>query len=361
MREIKAREGDLIETYDNLIFDVKGLIHPPNRFIAYVRYIQDPKGDRQRKNILYKKVYPLSEREKLLENKYSQYLYYDPIFGERLEGVPIKCISTLYQPSKKVSELLKNPTSDKVEKKAIKFVQYLHDTSKVPMKKLGLSGSILLGLYTKKSDIDLIVYGRKNCLAMHETLKQLMKEEKSNVSSYNLNDLKRLYNFRSRDTHMPLEDFLRIERRKSLQGKYENKDFFIRFLIDWDEVNEKYGDRRYVPMGNARIKAKIVDASNSIFTPCSYQISNSEILEGKKSQLIKEIVSFRGRFCEQAVEGETIIAQGKVEKTIEKDKKQHLRLILGAKVSDYMLIKHAKNLSQPLEKRPKTKSRHIKI
>jgi len=339
----------------------KGLIHPPNRFIAYVRYIQDPKGDRQRKNILYKKVYPLSEREKLLENKYSQYLYYDPIFGERLEGVPIKCISTLYQPSKKVSELLKNPTSDKVEKKAIKFVQYLHDTSKVPMKKLGLSGSILLGLYTKKSDIDLTVYGRKNCLAMHETLKQLMKEEKSNVSSYNLNDLKRLYNFRSRDTHMPLEDFLRIERRKSLQGKYENKDFFIRFLIDWDEVNEKYGDRRYVPMGNARIKAKIVDASNSIFTPCSYQISNSEILEGKKSQLIKEIVSFRGRFCEQAVEGETIIAQGKVEKTIEKDKKQHLRLILGAKVSDYMLIKHAKNLSQPLEKRPKTKSRHIKI
>ena len=97
-------------------------------------------------------------------------------------------------------------------------------------------------------------------------------------------------------------------------------------------------------MGNARIKAKIVDASNSIFTPCSYQISKTEILEGNKSHLIKEIVSFRGRFCEQAVEGETIIAQGKVEKTIEKDKKQHLRLILGAKVSDFMLSKHTKNL-----------------
>ncbi len=344
MREIRAREGDLIETYDNLIFDVKGLIHPPDRVIAYVRYIQDPSGDRQRKNILYKKVYSLSEREKLLESKYSQYLYYDPIFGERLEGVPIKCLSILYQPSKKVLELLKTPTSDKVEKKAIKFVQCLHDTSRVPLEKLGLSGSILLGLHTKKSDIDLIVYGRKNCLAMHKTLKQLMKEEKSHVSPYNLDDLKRLYSFRSRDTQMPLEDFLRIERQKFSQGKYKDKDFFIRFLVDWDEVNEKYGDKKYIPMGNARIKAKIVDASNSIFTPCSYQISKTEILEGNKSHLIKEIVSFRGRFCEQAVEGETIIAQGKVEKTIEKDKKQHLRLILGAKVSDFMLSKHTKNL-----------------
>jgi hypothetical protein len=171
-----------------------------------------------------------------------------------------------------------------------------------------------------------------------------MKEEKSHVSPYNLDDLKRLYSFRSRDTQMPLKDFLRIERQKLSQGKYKDKDFFIRFLVDWDEVNEKYGDKKYIPMGNARIKAKIVDASNSIFTPCSYQISKTEILEGNKSHLIKEIVSFRGRFCEQAVEGETIIAQGKVEKTIEKDKKQHLRLILGAKVSDFMLSKHTKNL-----------------
>ena len=34
-----AFEGDFLETNDGLIFDVKGLLHPPERKIAYLRYI----------------------------------------------------------------------------------------------------------------------------------------------------------------------------------------------------------------------------------------------------------------------------------------------------------------------------------
>lgn len=54
---------------------------------------------------------------------------------------------------------------------------------------------------------------------------------------------------------------------------------------------------------------------------------------------IEEIASFRGRFCEQARNGETVIAQGKVEQvTDRKQNREYFRLLLGNKPSDYMLL-----------------------
>lgn len=339
MQNLKAREGDFIETLEGLIFDVKSLVHPPDRVVAYLRYIEDPSGDRKRGERTYIKVYSLSEREKILRGSYPQYLFYDPVFGEHLEGVPKDLISKLYQPTEKVSELLNKPNLDRFETQAIEFTRLLYDSSGLPFGKLGLSGSILVNLHTKESDIDLIVYGRENCITIHEALRQLIRRRNSMVSSYGLEDLERLHEFRSKDTWMPLEDFLRTERRKFSQGRFKGRDFFVRFVLDWDEVNEKYGDRLYRPAGYAKIEAQIEDDTDSFLTPCRYAISKARILEGTEAPSPKEIVSFRGRFCEQAKKGETVIAQGKVEKVIEKNGAGYFRLILGARPSDFMISK----------------------
>jgi len=334
---IRAREGDFIETYDSIIFDVKGLVHPPDRIIAYARYVKDPEGGRRRENGMYRKVYSLSEREGLLERRFPQYLFFDPVFGERLEGVPHRCVSVWYRPSEKVSELLEASEGDEVEEKALDFIQVLHDSSEVPFGKLGLSGSILVGLHTPRSDIDPIVYGRKNCFAVHKALRRLLEGREGGVSAYGSDGLRALYRFRSRDTAMPWEDFLRIEGRKACQGRFRGRDFFVRFVLDRDEVGEEYGDRRYVPVGYAKIRARVKDASNSIFTPCIYGVSEIEVLEGPRVLPIREITSFRGRFCEQAVEGEMVIAQGKVEKATKEGETPYYRLVLGAQISDFMI------------------------
>jgi len=341
MLSIKAREGDLIETVEGLIFDVKGLVHPPDRIVAYLRYVEDPDGDRKREDKTYMKVYSLDEREEILRKRYPQYLYYDPVFGDHMQEVPKKRISRIYKPSDKVSELLKKSGLDHVEAEAIEFVQILQDSSNVKLEKMGISGSILVGLHTEKSDIDVIIYGRENCLSVHSALEMAMKKRSGPILKYDSKDLERLYEFRSRDTWMPLEEFIRLERRKAMQGKFMERDFFIRFLLDWDEVDEKYGDRTYIPSGYARIKARILDDSESIFTPCKYLIDKVKILEGTKVQTLKEIVSFRGRFCEQARKGEMVLAQGKVEKVVKKDGTEFFRLILGAKPSDFMISKPA--------------------
>ncbi len=339
MERLKAREGDFVETLEGLIFDVKGLVHPPDRVVAYLRYMEDPSGDRRRGERTYVKVYSLGEREKMLRSRYPQYLFYDPVFGEHLEGVPNKLILILYQPAKKVSELLNESSLDQVEAQSIEFVQLIYDSSGVQFGKLGLSGSVLVNLHIGESDIDFVVYGRENCRSVYETLKQLMQGKNGAVSPYSLEHLERLYEFRSRDTWMTLKDFLRIEQRKFSQGRFRSRDFFVRFILDWDEVNEKYGDRLYRASGYARIEAKVEDDSDSTFTPCKYIISEARVLEGTKVPSPKEIVSFRGRFCEQAKKGETVIAQGKVEKIIENDGTEYFRLILGARPSDFMISK----------------------
>jgi len=337
LRHLRAREGDFVETHEGLIFDVKGLVHPPDRVVAYLRYIEDPLGDRKRGEKRYLKVYSLSEREKTLRSRYPHYLFYDPIFGENLEGVPHRFVSNLYQPAKKVSEFLHNMNLDRVQDQSIKFVQLIHDSTGVQLGKLGLSGSVLVDLHTGESDIDLVVYGRKNCISVYESLRQVMQAGNGAVCSYSVNDLERLYEFRSKDTRMPLKDFLRIERRKFSQGKFNGRDFFVRFILDWDEVDERYGDRLYRASGYAKIEAKVEEDADSILTPCRYVISDAQVVEGTKVPPPEEIVSLRGRFCEQAQEGERIVAQGKVEQVIEKDGREYFRLILGARPSDFMI------------------------
>jgi hypothetical protein len=338
MEKIGAREGDFIETSEGLIFDVKGLFHPPDRVVAYVRYIENPLGNRRRGEKTYSKVYSLEERENLLRSRYPQYLYHDPVFGEQLEEVQNNLIRTHYQPAEKVSELSKKPNLDQVEAESIEFIHLLHESSRVNYGKIGLSGSILVDLHTQESDIDIVVYGKENCEDVYETLRQLIREEKR-VTSYGFKDLEKLYKFRSKDTWMSIEDFLEMERRKFSQGKFMGRDFFVRFIPDWDEVDERYGDRLYRNSGYAKIEAKVTDDSDSIFTPCKYLISEAKVLDGTDISFLKEIVSFRGRFCGQAKKGETAIAQGKVEKVIEKDGTEYFRLIIGAKPSDFMISK----------------------
>ncbi len=340
---VRAREGDFIETPEGLIFDVKGLIHPPDRVVAYLRYFEDPSGARGHDGRKYVKVYSLSDRDAILRERYPHYIYYDNVFGEWLEGVPNNLIVKHYEPTLKVLNLLKNQPLNGIEKEALIFIQAVHDFSGVPFEKLGISGSVLVNLYASESDIDVIVYGKKNCRLVHKALGYLMDKHESGFSRYSLDDLKKLYEFRFKDTRMSFSEFCLIEKRKSMQGKFMGRDFFVRFIIDWDEVTESYGDRIYRGVGYTKIKAKIENDEDSIFTPCEYAISNVRILEGASEASspirIVSIVSFRGRFCEQAKKGEWVIAQGKIEKVIKKSGEEYYRMILGAKPTDFMTIK----------------------
>jgi predicted nucleotidyltransferase len=334
---INAREGDFIETIDNLIFDVKGLVHPPDRVFAYVRYIEDPNGDRERNGKKYKKIYSLNERDSFLRKNYPQYLYFDPYLNRIIESVPLINISKHYKPIERLKEMYKKfPILDKIEKEAMEMVLLLIEEANISLNNIGISGSILVNLYNNFSDIDLIIYGKENCLKIYKTLNEVIGKNIF-IKRYSIEDLKKLYDFRVKDTNISFEDFLKVEKRKVFQGKFKNRDYFIRFIKEFEENNEKYGDKTFIPMGYTCIKAKVIDDSDSIFTPCCYIIDEVKYMDNLNYKPLKQIISYRGRFCEQAKIGEKIIAQGRIEKVSLKNE-EYYQLVIGENIKDFMII-----------------------
>jgi predicted nucleotidyltransferase len=339
MLDVKTREGDLVETSEGLIFDVKGLVHPRGRTVAFIRYYPNENGERKRNALTYRKVYSLSDRYSLLREKFPTYLVYDPVFDETLCEVPFNKVKKHFDPVKKLQQLRSSETLDAVQNKALQLAELLKQDSNIPWSTIGISGSILAGLHKIGSDIDPIVYGSANCRRVHSSLQEMFNDPHSPLMPYGHNELRSLFDFRSKDTAMSFEGFVRTESRKAFQGKFTKTDYFIRFVKSWDEIDEEYGDTQYKNSGYARIKATVVDDSESIFTPCSYAIRSADVMEGPKVSTITEIASFRGRFCEQARTGETVVAQGKVERVNDlKRNQEHFRLLIGNKPSDYMVL-----------------------
>jgi predicted nucleotidyltransferase len=337
---MKAREGDLIRTASHVIFDVKGLVHPPNKVIAFPRYIPSPQGTRRSQRDLYGKIYSFSERFRFLERNAPDLIVHDSVFDETLCEVPVDMIVERYDPIEKLRLLHTSKGLGDLERKALQLVETLKEASGIPWSAIGISGSVLVGLYTSKSDIDPVVYGAENCRRAYAALQTLLKDAASKFKPYSREELQALFDFRSKDTIMSFEDFVRVESRKAFQGMYEGTDYFIRFVKDWSQVSEHYGDVCYRNSGYAKITATVADDAEALYTPCTYKIENATVAEGAKLEpTIREIVSFRGRFCEQARKGEAVTAQGKVERvTNKKTGKEHYRIILGNKPADYMVL-----------------------
>jgi predicted nucleotidyltransferase len=335
---MKAREGDLLETFGNIVFDVKGLVHPPNRVVAFIRYVPDLKGNRKKDGKRYSKYYALSKRYDLLKREYPQYLVNDPVFNTLLCEVPVEDIKRHYQPAQGLEELRNRNRLDEAETAALRFMEIVKENSGVEWSKLGVSGSILVKLHEASSDIDLVVYGSETGYRVAKSMKEMLEDKDSSIKAYNMDGLRELFDFRSKDTNVSFEDFVRTDSRKVSHGKFMGKHFFVRFVKDLNEISEQYGSIIYKPEGNARIKATVVDDSESLFTPCTYKLANVQILEGQKIEHLEEIVSFRGRFCEHARNGESVIAEGKLERVQQEGKDDHFRLLLGSKPADHMIL-----------------------
>jgi predicted nucleotidyltransferase len=336
---MQAREGDLIKTKSNVVFDVKGLVHPEGKVVAFPRFIPVAHGPRQGKDSSYGKVYSLGERFKFLKENLPDLIVFDPVFGETMCEVPVGEIAEHYKPQEKLASLRTTGAHAILETKALQLAVDLQEAADIPWSAIGISGSILAGLTTATSDIDPLVYGEENCRKAYTALQRMLKDGHPRFKPYTREELMALYEFRSKDTHMSFEDFQKVENRKAFQGMYQGTDYFVRFVKEWPELHEQYGDVCYSNAGYAKITAKVCDKSEALFTPCSYQLENVKIITGPKLEPIKEVASFRGRFCEQAENGETITAQGKAEQVTDKRSgDKYYRLILGGKPEDYMVL-----------------------
>lgn len=344
MSIVEAIEGDYLETKkENFFFDVKGLFHPDEYIICFLRFFPHPEGTRMKNGIKYKKVYKLKERYAFLRKKYPNYLYFSKELDLEVQGVNKEDIKKVYTPRTFFKDLLEKSQLSNGENRSKDLCQLLVNNGNISKNSIGITGSTMVGLNTEDSDIDIIIYGTEASLKFQENMAEIFKKS-NNCRKYNLDEYKSHYDWRVGGSNIPFEDFLRSEQRKLHQGKFFNHDFFIRYIISPKDRNGSFYDYQYKNYGRIKLKAEITESKYSIFTPCSYKIKPIKILEKEliskniKLKDISAINSFRGRFCEHAREKETVVVEGKLEKVTFKNEIEHLRILLSDPIHDKMII-----------------------
>lgn len=340
----KGIEGDYIETKENhLFFDVKGYYHPKDRKICFIRFYPDKTGDRVKDDILYKKIYSLNERFSFLREKFPQYLFYSNQFDLELQGVRNDDIKKIYTPRDCFRILQMKTNLNDIEKKSKELCELYIDEGEVPKGSIGISGSLMVGLNKIDSDIDIIIYGTETSINFQTKLEKIFKHS-NNCRRYNSDEYKSHYHWRVGGSDIQFEDYLKIEKRKLHQGKFHNIDFFIRYIKSPQDWKGSYYDYQYKNLGRIKIKAQIINSTDSIFTPSSYKIKTLKLLESNliskifKIKEITEINSFRGRFSEQAKDGEIVLIEGKLEKVCYRNQENYYRVLLTDQIRDKMLL-----------------------
>ncbi len=339
MNSDRVVEGFAVETGEQWIFTVKGMLHPPDRVIAYLRYLPDADGNRRRGELAYRRVYRFGEQVDLLNSRRPEYLGVDPVLGLEVQSVPRSAICSIHDPCAYLAGLRRNRPDNPVEADALALAEELQRASGVPWTDLGISGSPMLGTQQHDSDLDLLIYGAESCKAVHRALVVVLREAGGSIRRLAPEELQELHAAHRPDTPLSFQDFARLQRRKVNEGRYRDREFFVRFVKRPQEFGEEYGDRYYKVVGRATIKATVCDDSEAIFTPCCYRVRKVTILAGPQVDDLREIVSFRGRFSDQLRTGEITEACGNIESVVPKAGKNYHRLVVGGEAGDWLLAR----------------------
>jgi 2-amino-4-hydroxy-6-hydroxymethyldihydropteridine diphosphokinase len=333
-------ESFYLETQDRLFFAVKGLEHPPDRWIAVLRYVPDPRGDRIKSGKSYRRLYSFPEQEQFIKTNCPQYLAFDPFFQTTLQSVPWSLLLRIHDPRLRLQELMRASDSKETEKDAAAFAVLLKKEADVPWQSLGISGSLLINLDADSSDLDISVFGEQNCYRVYLALRELLDTRAcAELNRLDNRGMEELYEERAADSYLSFPEFLSLECRKVNQGRFRNRVYFVRFIREAHETEEGYGQLRYTQLGRTEITAAVADDREAIFTPCRYLVSEARDPDGRDLANLTEIVSFRARFCEQAQAGESIEASGMLELVESNCGRSWQRLLLGNSPVDRIVLR----------------------
>jgi len=319
-------EGDYVETGEGLIFAVRGQVHPPGKVIAYPRYLRA----RERAEGLHS----LSDSLRVLYSRFPQYLFFDEHFMQNLSMVPVDKIVRAYFARRYHGKPVR--TGSDLDRKARALAWELVKRMGTGLKCIGVSGSLLLGFEGPASDLDLLVYGRENSRKAYRALRDMRAEAETKAISRA--EALSLMKHRS-DSALSVDEWIDQESRKLLDGSFRGTSYSIKLVRLHAGANKLYASTRCLPMGMATLVGRVEDDSEAIYTPCSYVVSDVEVLEGTHhARRVREVLSFRSRFSEQAQTGERIIAAGRVERVVRERGSETWRVVVGSFQGDFLKL-----------------------
>jgi predicted nucleotidyltransferase len=326
----KVIEGNFLETGDGDIFEVRGLVHPSDGYIAYARYIRSKCGNRKSKDgHTYRKLSTLSEKMSYAQKKTPFYLQFDTAKDRVIQIVPKSDVVRILNPIEHLRKLVELGAESKFERDVVDFSTNLSTRTGVRLENMGIIGSHLAGLALSSSDIDFIVYGCDNGRKFYSKLGEILSQH-DEFERYSGKGLVEHTQLRwGRTNNIAALEIL--EEQKVLQGRFRSRDFFIRLVPDESDVRHEYGDHVTRSSGLVYRTCKIVDDCKAIFTPCEYSVQCDD------DPFLTRIVGYQSRFAEVASEGMTVRVFGKLESVISRIYGFHRQIVLGGNASSSLL------------------------
>ena len=137
-----------------------------------------------------------------------------------------------------------------------------------------------------------------------------------------------VYDKRIKDDSLTKEEFAWYEERKSNRGLIRETLFDILATRNYDEIEGTWGDTVYEPEGFAKVNCTIKSALGAFDNPAVYTIEDVEILEGPDIE-ISELASLTHTYAGEVVDGEEVVARGKIEKVLKNGEFEKYRILVG--------------------------------
>ncbi|MHA1385075.1 MAG: nucleotidyltransferase domain-containing protein [Candidatus Helarchaeota archaeon] len=329
---MKFRDRDFLLTKEQIIFRVYGYTHPPNASICDVEYApkkiyysDDPRAVRG--NDEYYKFY-FDGGLKFIQKLYPQYqVKYEPL-NTKLVGLSNNQIYEVRKPEKKLQEILNKNAEDELILKTQELLDFITSHSSLKTRDFGVFGSILHDFYhIKYSDIDLIIYGRRELKELREFLKESYQKNEFDLKNEFIPPNEDVFQKNWRYLNYTLNDYIKDNAKKQIYGIIDSKKASRTIKIEfepvkkWNEIHDEYGNmKKIIPEGWIKVKARVIDDKDAFFMQSIYEIEIEEIVIGPKIDEITRIVNFLEEFRGQAQNNDRILVEGHLEKVITKNK-----------------------------------------
>ena len=337
MANLKLRDRDAILTNEGLIFRVFGYSHPPDAYICDAEYASsnifnstDPRAPRIGKNQVFYKFYN-DEGWKLISNTFQKYTVYHEMLRQKVVGINEADITETRKPEERLQALIKTEPTDELISAMQQVLNISTKKSGLKKSNFGVFGSMLHGFHHPKlSDVDLIVYGKKENAKIRKALEALYKDKHSGLHNEFESD-QAMKGKQWRFKNFSVEDFVWHQRRKQIYGLYDDKASGRTIKAEfepvkaWSEIKSEYDPQaRIERKGWVRIKARVKAADEAPFIPSIYSIEPLEVLSGERDALeAKRVFSFMEEFRLQAQKDEVVVVEGNLEEVVSPKKSFH--------------------------------------
>ncbi len=303
---------DFIETAEGLLFAVVAHGTEAGRTLGFLRYVRD--------DGTLRKV-ATDEANRLLQRRYPEYLFHSARRDVVLHGVPLERIVTHYHPIDRMAELVGADRNDSLEQKTVSMACMLKSgRCEVPW--LGVTGSVLVNAHQRRSDIDLVVYGRVAFASARERLRLGLRQG----AVQPLSDTMWRETYERRGCSLAFDQYVWHERRKF------NKCMIGGTKVDLSCVGPEQPWARQVGRKVERrmLRATVVDDRDAFSYPARYLVNHPQV---------QQVISYNPTYMGQALVGEEIEAVGWLERL----EHGQFRLLVGTSreaTGEYIRVTH---------------------